>query len=156
MNSSLRTPDAEFNASFIRSLDEYNNDLFGPLLAVSDEGSAAPAILRAAYASAKARAFPSIDPLRLGVILDGERMTSAGEAPIGPPEYSALTAVGLGRLVLTTNVGVRVNARLSKQLPEISVRMPAIKDLETRSSAAGAKLRSLWGSEATGLALPHS
>src|SRR5262249_29832655 len=56
--------------------------------------------------------------LRLGVILDGERMTSAGEVPIGPPEYAALSAAAAGQLLLTTNVGTRTNARLTGQLPE--------------------------------------
>ena len=45
-------------------------------------------------------------------------MTSAGEVPIGPPEYSALSAAAAGRLLLTTNVGTRINARLTGQLPE--------------------------------------
>ena len=45
-------------------------------------------------------------------------MTSAGEVPIGPPEYGALSAGAAGRLFLTTNVGTRVNVRLTGQLPE--------------------------------------
>ena len=45
-------------------------------------------------------------------------MTSAGEVPIGPPEYSALSTPAAGRLLLTTNVGTRVNVRLTGQLPE--------------------------------------
>src|SRR5262245_35363316 len=72
-------------------LAEYDSDQYGPLFAVSDEGSAGPVILDAVLSSAKAAAGAS-SPFRLGVILDGERMTSAGEVPIGPPEYSALSA----------------------------------------------------------------
>ncbi len=45
-------------------------------------------------------------------------MTSAGEVPIGPPEYGALSAGAAGQLLLTTNVGTRVNVRLTGQLPE--------------------------------------
>jgi hypothetical protein len=102
-------------------LSNYDSGLLGPLFAVSDEGSAGQAVLNAAYASAKARAHGAIDPMSLGVILDGERMTSAGEVPIGPDEYRALTSVAAGKLLLTTNVGVRVNARLSQPLPEVGL-----------------------------------
>jgi hypothetical protein len=87
------------------------------LFAVSDEGSAGPVILDAALSSAKAAAGAS-SLFQLGVILDGERMTSAGEVPIGPPEYGTLSAVAAGRLLLTTNVGTRINVRLTGQLPE--------------------------------------
>jgi hypothetical protein len=98
-------------------LAKYDSDQYGPLFAVSDEGSAGPVILDAALSSAKAAAGAS-SPFRLGVILDGERMTSAGEVPIGPPEYGTLSAAATGRLLLTTNVGTRVNVRLTGQLPE--------------------------------------
>jgi hypothetical protein len=98
-------------------LAEYDSDQYGPLFAVSDEGSAGPAVLNAALSSAKAAAGAS-SPFRLGVILDGERMTSAGEVPIGPPEYGALSAAAAGQLLLTTNVGTRINVRLTGQLPE--------------------------------------
>ena len=76
-------------------LAEYDSDQYGPLFAVSDEGSAGPLILDAALSSAKAAAGAS-SPFRLGVILDGERMTSAGEVPIGPPEYGTLSAAAAG------------------------------------------------------------
>jgi hypothetical protein len=98
-------------------LAEYDSDQYGPLFAVSDEGSAGPVVLDAALASAKAAAGAS-SRFRLGVILDGERMTSAGEVPIGPPEYAALSSAAAGQLLLTTNVGTRINVRLSGQLPE--------------------------------------
>jgi len=100
---------------------DYDNTRLGPIFAVSDEGSAGGAVVDAAYGSAKAAALPSLDPLTLGVILDGERMTSAGEAPIGPDEYEALLAVTRGRVLCTTNVGVRVNTRLAQLLPEFTV-----------------------------------
>jgi hypothetical protein len=103
------------------SLATYDSERFGPLFAVSDEGSAGETIVNAAYASAKAKALWPIDPVSLGVALDGERMTSAGEVPIGPPEYEDLLDAATGRLLLTTNVGVRVNARLTQQLPEFAV-----------------------------------
>jgi hypothetical protein len=98
-------------------LAEYDSNRYGPLFAVSDEGSAGPAVLNAALWSAKAAAGAS-SPFKLGVILDGERMTSAGEVPIGPPEYAALSAAAAGQLLLTTNIGTRINVRLTGQLPE--------------------------------------
>ncbi|MBB3753780.1 hypothetical protein FHT44_006302 [Mycolicibacterium sp. BK634] len=105
-----------------RLLADYDSTTYGPLFAVSDEGSAGPVVVAAAYASAKAAADPAAasDPLLLGVILDGERMTSAGEVPIGPPEYAELSAAAAGKLLLTTNVGTRVNVRLTGQLPEFA------------------------------------
>jgi hypothetical protein len=101
-------------------LADYDSNEDGPLFAVSDEGSAAASVLEAAYSSAKAsaRADFAADPLRLGVILDGERMTSAGETPIGPPEYRTLSSATAGNLLLTTNVGTRVNVRMAGHLPE--------------------------------------
>jgi hypothetical protein len=98
-------------------LAEYDSDQYGPLFAVSDEGSAGPVVLDAALSSAKAAAGAS-NPFQLGVILDGERMTSAGEVPIGPPEYDVLSSAAAGQLLLTTNVGTRINVRLTGQLPE--------------------------------------
>jgi hypothetical protein len=109
-------------------LATYDSEHFGPLFAVSDEGSAGETIVKAAYASAKARALWPIDPVSLGVALDGERMTSAGEVPIGPLEYEELSDAAAGRLLLTTNVGVRVNARLTQQLPEFSVTEKSAND----------------------------
>jgi hypothetical protein len=100
------------------SLIQYDADRLGPLFAVSDEGSAGTLVVKAAYASAKAKAMSPITAAKLGVALDGERMTSAGEVPIGPIEYEQLSDAAAGKLFLTTNVGVRVNARLSQQLPE--------------------------------------
>ena len=112
------------------SLATYDSEHFGPLFAVSDEGSAGETIVNAAYASAKAKALWPIEPVSLGVALDGERMTSAGEVPIGPPEYEDLSAAAAGRLLLTTNVGVRVNARLTQQLPEFTVTEKSANDAQ--------------------------
>src|SRR5438034_2361207 len=110
------------------ALARYDSERFGPLFAVSDEGSAGETIVSAAYASAKAKALWPIEPVSLGVALDGERMTSAGEVPIGPPEYEELADAAAGRLLLTTNVGVRVNARLTQQLPEFAVTEKSAND----------------------------
>ncbi len=102
-------------------LDEYDAEHFGPLLAVSDEGENAETIAQAAYASAKARALHPAAPMPLGVMIDGERMVSAGEGPIGPDEYAKLIAAAFERTLCSTNVGVRVNARLYRLLPEFSI-----------------------------------
>ncbi len=101
--------------------EEYDSDRFGPLFAVSDEGSAAETIAAAAYGSAKARALDAPDAMSLGVVIDGERMTSAGEAPIGPDEYAQLIDAAFRRTMCSTNVGVRANARLYRLQPEFAV-----------------------------------
>src|SRR5215472_4712117 len=118
---SMRTGVSSHHRNKRLSLATYDNERFGPLFAVSDEGSAGKTIVNAAYASAKAKALWPIDPVSLGVALDGERMTSAGEVPIGPPEYEELSDAAAERLFLTTNVGVRVNTRLTQQLPEFAI-----------------------------------
>lgn len=110
------------------SLASYDCKAYGPLFAVSDEGAASQIIVDAAYSSAKARALWPLDPVDLGMALDGERMTSAGEVPIGPEEYEALSASAAGRLICTTNVGVRVNTRLNQQLPEFPVTASSATD----------------------------
>ena len=69
-----------------KALETYDHERFGPILGVSDEGSAVPTIVRAAYACAKAKVV-NPGPMSVGVIVDGERMGSAGEVPIGPDEY---------------------------------------------------------------------
>lgn len=102
-------------------LQDYDHRRYGPVLGVSDEGSAAETIARAAYASAKALAHGAPDPAVVGMILDGERMGSAGEVPIGPDEYDQLLPAADGRTFVTTNVGVRVNSRFYQPLPEFRV-----------------------------------
>jgi len=104
-----------------KRLEEYDAHRFGPLLAVSDEGENAETIARAAYASGKARALRMPSPMALGLMIDGERMVSAGEGPIGPDEYAKLIAAAFERTLASTNVGVRVNTRLYKRLPEFAV-----------------------------------
>lgn len=102
-------------------LEDYDSERYGPLLGVSDEGSAAHLIAAAAHASAKIESLGAPDVMTAGVIIDGERMTSAGEVPIGPDEYKRIIEAAFGRTHCTTNVGVRVNARLYQPLPEFAV-----------------------------------
>lgn len=103
-------------------LEDYDGKTYGPLLGVSDEGSAAGVIAEAAYESAKAKARGgAADRAVVGIIVDGERMGSAGEVPIGPDEYAQILDDVRGRTFCTTNVGVRVNTRLLQPLPEFRV-----------------------------------
>jgi hypothetical protein len=104
-----------------KALEAYEHKRFGPVLGVSDEGSAAQTIVDAAYASAKAQAVENADAMCVGMIIDGERMGSAGEVPIGPDEYNWILPAAIGRTFCTTNVGVRVNTRFYQPLPELRV-----------------------------------
>jgi hypothetical protein len=122
--AALRELMAEWPALYppwTKPLDEYDATRFGPLLAVSDGGENAETIARSAYSSAKARALHSPSPMPLGLMIDGERMVSAGEGPIGPDEYAKLIAAAFERTLASTNVGVRVNARLYRLLPEFAI-----------------------------------
>ncbi|HXF00096.1 MAG TPA: hypothetical protein VN458_07100 [Solirubrobacterales bacterium] len=92
-------------ASAAPSLKDYDAESYGPLLGVSDEGSAAPAIVAAALGSPKASAIPSPSALEIGVAHDGERLGSIGETPIGPDEFEAITDAVAGKILITTNIG---------------------------------------------------
>lgn len=95
------------------SLKDYNHQMYGPYLGVSDEGSAASAIRHAAYVSPKAQALGHhISPDTLGLAVDAERLGSVGEIPVGPDEYSTVWGECVGRMLMSTNVGSRVNIRL--------------------------------------------
>jgi len=129
-------------------LDEYDSANFGPLLAVSDEGENAEIIARAEYASAKASAAHHADATTLGIMIDGERMVSAGEGPIGPEEYQKLISAAFGRTLASTNVGVRVNTRLYRLFPEFAVADAAVDEekwLSNIFSAFGPFLKTLDG-----------
>ena len=60
-----------------KPIEACDHKKFGPILGVSDEGSAAKTIADAAYTAAKAQAHGSPDESVVGVIIDGERMGSA-------------------------------------------------------------------------------
>jgi hypothetical protein len=109
------------NANHLRPLEHYDAERFGPILGVSDVGSGVAEIVRAADASAKAAAACTRAPDVVGVIVDGERMTSGGEAPIGPDQYAAIIAASAGRVYNTTNVSIRVSARNDLPFPEVEV-----------------------------------
>ena len=103
-----------------RSLRDYDHRKFGPFLGVSDEGSAAEAILAGALKSPKAIALGTRDPFELGVAIDAERLGAVGEAPVGPEEYADIWVGCVERLLMTTNVGTRVNPRLFMRPPVVT------------------------------------
>jgi hypothetical protein len=120
----------EVHPPWTGSLDEYDSRKYGPLFAVSDDGENAQTIAQAAHASAKARMLHPFSAMALGVMIDGERMTSSGEAPIGPDEYHKLISAAFGRTLCSTNVGVRVNARLYRVLPEFSIAAASVDEMK--------------------------
>ncbi|MFZ2053100.1 MAG: hypothetical protein WAU81_02775 [Candidatus Aminicenantales bacterium] len=101
------------------SLRDYDSGRFGPYLGVSDEGSAAGAILKAALNSPKVRALGEIDPMSVGVALDAERLGGIGEVAVGPEEYADVRTACLGRILNSTNIGTRVNLRLYRRHPVV-------------------------------------
>ena len=103
------------------SLNDYDHLKYGPLLGISDEGSAASEIMMASKKGAKKTANQHLEEQESGLIYDAERMTSAGEVPVGPEEYEQIINGSLNSLLYSTNVGVRVNARLYQPLPEFFI-----------------------------------
>src|SRR5262249_36208737 len=72
----------------LSTLDQYNHRRYGPRLGVSDEGSAAEAVRRGAFASPKCAVLGSLTPLTVGVAHDAERLGAIGEVCVGPKEYA--------------------------------------------------------------------
>lgn len=104
------------------SLKEYDHNLYGPYLGVSDEGSAAMAIRRAAYVSPKARTLGRKLSLRtLGLAIDAERLGGIGEIPVGPDEYADIWSECADRLLISTNVGSHANLRLYNRAPIVVI-----------------------------------
>lgn len=100
-----------------RSLKDYDHRLYGPYLGVSDEGSAATVIRRAALDSPKVKATRVGSPMIAGVAHDAERLASIGEVPVGPSEYADIRLECTGRILTSTNVGTRLNLRFYKRYP---------------------------------------
>ena len=104
------------------SLKDYDHDRYGPFLGVSDEGSAAAQIRGAAYESPKVRALPRTirpSPLQVGLALDAERLGGIGEVAVGPEEYADIWLECVDRLLVTTNIGTRVNVRTYRREPRV-------------------------------------
>jgi len=103
------------------SLKDYDHRRHGPFLGVSDEGSAARAVRKAALRSAKVRAVGPCPPIVVGVALDAERLGAVGETPVGPREFATIRVECMGRILTTTNVGTQVNLRFFERYPVVTV-----------------------------------
>lgn len=83
------------------SLADYDHRRYGPFLGVSDEGGAARTIRRAAFATPKTLTLGrKASPLSVGVALDGERLGSVGEVPVGPDEFAQIWSECVGRTLM--------------------------------------------------------
>jgi hypothetical protein len=103
------------------SLKDYEHHLHGPYLGVSDEGSAASIIRRAAFSSPKLRVLGAAPPIEVGVAHDAERLAAVGEVSVGPEEYRDIILQCHGSILTSTNVGTRLNLRYYKLQPVIIV-----------------------------------
>jgi hypothetical protein len=104
------------------SLKDYDYERYGPFLGVSDEGSAVEAIRAAAYASPKCLAISAsrkLTPEIVGVAIDAERLGGIGEVAVGPDEYADVWTGAVDRLLITTNVGTRINLRVYRREPRV-------------------------------------
>jgi len=109
---------------------------YGPFLGVSDEGSAAAQIREAAFDSPKVRALPRAaprTPLVVGVAVDAERLGGIGEVAVGPDEYVDIWLECVDRLLITTNIGTRVNMRVYRREPLV------VLESDSREAIAKAK-----------------
>ncbi len=103
------------------SLKDYKHDFHGPFLGVSDEGSAAHLVRRAALNSPKMHVLGTASPIEAGVALDAERLAAVGEVAVGPKEYRDIKLECQGSILTTTNVGTRLNLRYYKIRPIIRI-----------------------------------
>lgn len=110
----------------VTSLRHYQHTVYGPYLGVSEGGSAAERIRDAFLRSPKALAFGKVDPLVIGGAVDAERLGGSGEVPVGPNEYCDIQLACVGRVLTTTNVGTRVNARYYNDPPFLTIAHPEL------------------------------
>jgi len=115
------------------SLKDYNHELHGPFLGVSDEGSAAPYIRNAALESPKMKVIGPSEPMVVGVAHDAERLAASGEVAVGPEEYREIRLSCMGRILTSTNVGTRPNLRYYKQRPVIEIERGSIEESISRA-----------------------
>src|SRR3954471_16105115 len=126
------------------SLRDYDHERYGPFLGVSDEGSAASAIRDAGYASPKVRALPRAtkpSPLVVGLALDAERLGGVGEVAVGPEEYADVWLECVDRVLVTTNVGTRVNVRTYRREPRITLLRADAKEIAAAKAALAAAFK---------------
>lgn len=106
----------------IYSLKQYDHLMYGPFLGVSDEGSAAAIIRKAAFNTPKYKALKNPLPIQVGISCDAERLAAVGEVAVGPDEYIDIRIKCLGSILNSTNVGTRLNVRYSKTRPIVYIR----------------------------------
>jgi len=109
-------------APAIETVADYDADRFGPMLGVSDGGTATAAIRHGALAAPKGVALAaSASPLALGIAHDAERLGAVGEVAVGPDEYATIRLAGRNRVLTTTNIGTQVNVRNFMSPPIVRV-----------------------------------
>lgn len=123
-------------APALTTMADYNSDRYGPMLGVSDEGSATAAIRQGARAAPKAIAMRTCPPLALGVTHDAERLGAIGEVAVGPDEYATIRLAARGRVLTSTNVGTRVNRRLYQASPRVTLKSTELATAEKLLTAA--------------------
>lgn len=126
------------------SLKDYDHERYGPFLGVSDEGSAAGAIREAALASPKLRALPKKaprPPLVVGVAVDAERLGGIGEVNVGPDEYADIWLECVDRVLVTTNIGTRVNMRVYRREPVVLLKSDSPKAIAEAKAAIAAAFK---------------
>ncbi len=126
------------------SLKDYDHLRYGPFLGISDEGSAAKAIRKAAYESPKVQALPRgkrLTPLLVGVAVDAERLGGIGEVAVGQDEYADVWLECVDRLLITTNIGTRVNMRVYHREPLIVLKSDNPKAIEIAKKEIAAAFR---------------
>ncbi|HJZ89833.1 MAG TPA: hypothetical protein VKE40_03100 [Gemmataceae bacterium] len=106
----------------VETVADYDSARYGPMLGVSDEGSATAAIRHGALASPKCAALRQCTPLTIGVAHDAERLGAVGEVVVGPDEYAEIRLACRGRMLTTTNVGTKVNVRHFLTPHEVKIR----------------------------------
>ncbi len=120
----------------LHTLADYDHRIYGPLLGVSDQGSATKAIRHGALAAPKCQALGSHPPLSVGVAHDGERLGAVGEVVVGPDEYATIHLACRNRLLTTTNVGTRANIRHYLAPPCIKIRTNQNEDSVEKAAAS--------------------
>lgn len=122
------------------SLHSYDSNRFGPYLGVSDEGKAAREFCRAILASPKAEVLGSQPPLAVGAALDAERLAAVGEVAVGSDEYRNIWLACQGQVLMSTNVGTRLNLRYYAVRPMIEIELAQVESMVAKASEQLPKL----------------
>lgn len=110
------------------SLKDYDHNKYGPYLGISDEGTAAHVIRKAALESPKMQAIGPVAPIVVGVAHDAERLGAIGEIPVGPEEYANIRLECVGRILTSTNVGTQLKLRYYKRYPVVTIQKGSAKE----------------------------